>query len=170
MTARKTPALNFSRFRSGTPVTLPSGATVTYQELRATGLPDHYSRRLFKAAVQGKVTRAQVDDWLKRAATDDRRALQKVKAELEALEPPPPAPPKTAPKGVRRRKPSEKLVTLVSKGNHKQAVKVAESYGLTPVRIAPADLRPGQSEEAHTVRAVSFIAGKLITTGNWATS
>ena len=170
MTATKTTTPNFSRFRLGTPVTLPSGKTVTYQELSATGLPDHYIRRLFKGAVQGKVTRQQVDDWLKRAGSSDRRTVQKVKSELEALEPPLPAPPKTAPKGVRRRKPSEKLITLVSKGNHKQAVKVAESYGLTPVRIAEANLRPGQSAEAHTVQATSLIAGKLITTGSWATS
>ena len=162
-------APNFSKFRLGTPVTLPSGDTVSYRELHDAGLPEHYIRRLYKAAARAKVTRDQVDDWLKRAVSQDRRMVQKVKSELEALEPPPPAPAKTAPVGVRRRKPSEKLVTLVSKGNHKQAVKVAESYGLTPVRINPTNLRPGQSAEAHTVQAVSPVAGKLITTGSWAT-
>lgn len=62
----------FSQFHSGTPVTLPSGEAVLYGELREAGLQEFYIRIVHQSALQGEVTRSQVDDWLRRAASKDR--------------------------------------------------------------------------------------------------
>ena len=79
---------------------------------------------------------------------------------------------RTTPRGSAtgtRRGRAEKLLTLVSKGNHKEAVKAAKMYDLSPTQVAETALRPGQSAEAHVVKAPTKVASKLITTGYWAT-
>lgn len=160
---------NFSQFRSGTPVTLPSGEGVSHGELRDAGLQDYYVRIIHELAVRGEVTRSLVDDWLKRATSRDRHTARAVRAELDALRPTPVAAPTTLAEPVRKRQQREKTFTLVSRGDHKQALRTAERYGLRPTLVATAALRPGQSADAHTVRAASGIASKLITTGQWKT-
>lgn len=160
---------NFSQFRSGTPVTLPSGETVSYGELRDAGLQEYYVRIIHELAIRGEVTRHQVDSWLKRAVSKDRHTARMVRAELEALHPTPTPAPTTSAEPIRKRQQSEKIFTLVSRGDHKQALRVAERYGLRPTPVAPPKLRPGQSPDAHTVRATSGIASKLIITGQWKT-
>lgn len=44
---------------------------------------------------------------------------------------------------------AEKVFALVSRVDHKQALKAAKGYGLSPVPVAPTALRPGQSPDAH---------------------
>ena len=160
---------NFSQFRSGTPVTLPSGKAVSYSELRGAGLQEFYIRIVHQLALKGEMTRSQVDDWLRRAAAKDRHTARAVRAELEARQPTPIAVPSTGAEPVRKQKQNERTFTLVSSGDHKQAIRTAERYGLRPAPVPTAALRPGQSPDAHTVRATSGIASKLITTGQWKT-
>ena len=162
-------APNFSQFRSGTPVTLTSGETILYGELHKAGLQEFYIRIVHQLALRGVVTRSQVNDWLRRAASKDRHTARAVRAELEALQPTPVAAPSTPAEPVRKRQQREKTFTLVSSGDHKQALKTAQSYGLRPTPVPTAALRPGQSPDAHTVRAQSGVASKLITTGQWKT-
>ncbi len=181
---------SFSRFRSGTPAPFPSGESVSYSEVQKSGLQEHYIRIIHKLVTKGEVDKAQVNRWLKRAASEDRAESRKVRDELEATQPAPvvsAAPSSassTSPSGGARttrattrgstftgakRGRAEKLLTLVSKGNHKEAVKAAQTYALSPTQVSQAALRPGQSAEAHTVKAPSKVASKLITTGYWAT-
>ena len=162
---------NFSQFRSGTPLLLLGGGQVAYTELSKSGLADHYLRIVHDLAGHGKLTREQIESLVTRSASSDRRKQQAVKAELEALRPSPtrtstPPPPKP---GARRSAKPEKVFELVSSGDHKQALKLAQSYGLRPIRVPEKSLRPGQSADAHTVRATSAVAGKLITSGWWKT-
>ena len=179
---------SFSRFRSGTPAPFSSGESVSYSELQKSGLQEHYIRILHKLITKGEVTKAQVDRWLQRAASKDRTEGRRVRDELEATQPAPAVPAassaasssaggtrvaRTAARGSgatgTRRGRAEKLLTLVSKGNHKEAVKAARTYDLSPTQVAQTALRPGQSAEAHTVKAPTKVASKLITTGYWAT-
>ncbi|CAA9227890.1 MAG: hypothetical protein AVDCRST_MAG93-757 [uncultured Chloroflexia bacterium] len=150
-------------------MTLPSGEAVSYSELRGAGLQEFYIRIVHQSALRGKVTRSQVDDWLGRAASRDRHTARAVRAELEALQPTPVAAPSPPAEPVRKRQQREKTFTLVSSGDHKQAIRTAERYGLRPTPVPTAALRPGQSPDAHTVRAQSGVASKLITTGQWKT-
>ncbi len=177
---------SFSRFRSGTALSYPSGQSVTYSEMEKSGLQEHYIRILHKLISKGEVDKAQVNTWLSRAASKDRAEGRKVRDELEATQPAPaiPTPAAKAPGTLRsgqnrsgarstatgtKRGRAEKLLTLVSKGNHKEAVKAARTYDLSPTQVAEAALRPGQSTEAHVVKAPTKVASKLITTGYWAT-
>ena len=172
---------SFSRFRSDTPAPFPSGEKVSYSEIQKSGLQEHYIRIIHKLIAQGEVTKAQVDGWLRRAASGDRAEGRKVRDELEATQPAPVAAATSTSGGTgaatprgggatgTRRGRAEKLLTLVSKGNHKEAVKTAKTYDLSPTKVAQTALRPGQSAEAHTVRAPTKVASKLITTGYWAT-
>ena len=162
---------NFSQFRSGTPLTLADGGQVAYTDLRQSGLQEHYVRIVHELAGRGKLTREQIESFVTRSASSDRRKQQAVRSELEALRTPPartPTPPPPKP-GARRSTKPEKVFELVSSGDHKQAVKLAQSYGLRPVQIPASALRPGQSSDAHTVRATSAVASKLITSGGWKT-
>ena len=178
---------SFSRFRSGTPAPFPSGESVSYNEVQKSGLQEHYIRIIHRLVTKGEVDKAQVDRWLKRAASQDRAEGRKVRDELEATQPVPiaSAAPSSASStstsgstarttargaftGAKRGR-AEKLLTLVSKGNHKEAVKAARTYDLSPTQVSQAALRPGQSAEAHTVKAPTKVASKLITTGYWAT-
>ncbi len=166
---------NFSQFRSGTPLNLSEGGQVSYAELKKSGLQEHYLRIVHDLAGRDKLTRAQIGSLTARAASSNRREQQAVRAELEALRTPPakvatPPPPKpNARTGHSGRRKTEKVFELVSSGDHKQAVKLAQSYGLHPVQILEQALRPGQSPEAHTVRALGAVASKLITSGWWKT-
>lgn len=165
--------LNFSQFRSGTPLELLSGGRVSYAELKQSGLQEHYLRIVHDLADRGKLTREQIDALKTRSASRDRREQQAVRTELEALRTPParavtPPPPK--PNARVGRTKAEKVFELVSSGDHKQALKLAQSYGLHPVRVPAQALRPGQSSEAHTVRALEAVASKLITSGWWKTA
>ena len=162
---------NFSQFRSGTPLTLADGGQVAYTDLRQSGLQEHYIRIVHDLAGRGKLTREQIESFITRSASSDRRKQQTVKAELEALRPQPartPTPPPPKP-GARRSTKPEKVFELVSSGDHKQALKLAQSYGLRPNRVPEKSLRPGQSPDAHTVRATEAVASKLITSGWWKT-
>ena len=164
-------ATNFSQFRLGTPLELSSGGRVSYTELRQSGLQEHYLRIVHDLASRGKLTRQQIDAVIAQAASSDRRKQQAVRAELEALRPQPartPTPPPPKP-GARRSTKPEKVFELVSSGDHKQALKLAQSYGLRPNRVPEKSLRPGQSPDAHTVRATEAVASKLITSGWWKT-
>ena len=163
---------NFSQFRSGTPLNLATGGQVSYAELKTSGLQEHYLRIVHDLAGRGKLSREQIDTFIAQATSSDRRKQQAVRAELEALRTPPakvvtPLPPKPNARPARTR--TEKVFELVSSGDHKQALKLAQSYGLSPVRIPQKALRPGQSPEAHTVRATEAVASKLITSGLWKT-
>ncbi len=166
---------SFSQFRSSTPLNLATGGQVSYAELKQSGLQEHYLRIVHDLASRGKLSREQLDSVIERAASSDRRKQQAVRAELEALRsqpakvaaPPPPKP--TVRSGQNGRREAEKMFELLSSGDHKQAVKLAQSYGLHPIRVPEKALRPGQSPEAHTARAVSAIASKLITSGWWKT-
>ena len=165
-------APTFSQFRSGTPLPLPGGGQVSYAELSESGLADHYLRIIHDLAGHGKLTREQIESLITRSASSDRRTQQAVKAELEALRPQPartptPLPPKPGARSARAK--TEKTFELVSSGDHKQALKLAQSYGLRPLQIPEKALRPGQSSEAHTVRALEAVASKLITSGWWKT-
>lgn len=170
---------NFSQFRSGTPVILPSGERVSYKDLQGSGLQEYYIRIIHELARGAEVTKQQVNDWRTRAGSQDRRVAQAVRAELEARRPLPATPVqevaertvvKTGIKKARRgQTKAEKVFSLVSRGDHKQAVKLARGYGLTPVAVSEAALRPGQSADAHTVRAPESVASKLITSGQWKT-
>ena len=162
---------------------------MSYNEVQKSGLQEHYIRIIHKLITKGEVNKAQVDRWLKRAASQDRAESRKVRDELEATQPAPVASSapssassastsggaRTARTAVRgtftgaKRGRAEKLLTLVSKGNHKEAVKAARTYDLSPTQVSQAALRPGQSAEAHTVKAPTKVASKLITTGYWAT-
>ena len=148
---------------------------MSYSELRKSNLQEHYLRIIYKLITEGEVKKAQVQRWLERAASEDRADVRKVRAELEATQPAPAATPEiskpktTSTENTKKRGRSEKLLTLVSKGNHKEALKAAQSYDLSPTQVAQTALRPGQSAEAHTVKAPSKVASKLITTGYWAT-
>lgn len=164
---------NFSQFRSGTPVVLPSGERVWYRELQGCGLPEFYIRIIHELARRAEVTKQQVDDWRTRAGSQDRRVAQAVRAELEARRPLPATPTQEVAqpvsKGGQKRAKAEKVFSLVSRGDHKQAVKLARSYGLSPTAVPEAALRPGQSADAHIVRAPERVASKLITSGQWKT-
>ena len=164
---------NFSQFRSGTPLNPAGGGQVFYAELKKSGLQEHYLRIVHDLVGRGKLSREQLDAVIERAASSDRRKQQAVRAELEALRPPPakvatPPPPKPNARAGRTK--TEKVFGLVSSGDHKQAVKLAQSYGLHPVRVPEQELRPGQSPEAHMVRATEAVASKLITSGQWKTA
>ena len=180
-------ASSFSRFRSGTPAKFASGEQISYSELYKSGLQEHYLRIIYKLVTEDKVSKAQVQRWLERAASKDRAEGRKVRVELEATQPASVAAPTStssstalragsgrsgnaqSASATKKRGRSEKLLTLVSKGNHKEALKAAKSYDLSPTQVAQAALRPGQSAEAHTVQAPTSVASKLITTGYWAT-
>lgn len=171
--------VSFVQFRTGTPVPLPEGKKLTYAEFKPTNLQDFYLRIIHDLAVQDKLTRAQVDDWLKRLVAKDAASGRAVRGELEAKRAasvgqvsPSTASVKTdkSVKSVTRRARSEKILLLTSRGDHKRAVIVAREYGLHPLPVPPQSLRPGQSSDAHTVRAVEAVASKLITTGNWKTT
>ena len=179
-------APSFSRFRSGTPAKFASGEQISYSELHKSGLQEHYLRIIYKLVTEDKVSKAQVQRWLERAASKDRTDSRKVRTELEATQPASVAAPTSTPSkatatgssrsgssrsapATKKRGRSEKLLTLVSKGNHKEALKAAKNYDLSPTQVAQAALRPGQSAEAHTVQAPTSVASKLITTGYWAT-
>lgn len=166
-------AISFSQFRTGTPLPLASGGQISYSELKKSGLQDFYIRIVHDLAGSGKLTREQVSGLTSRAASSDRRKQQEARSELEAMRPAPALvapPPPARPSGTRaapRR--AERVFVLVSSGDHKQAVRLAEAYGLRPVRVPEASLRPGQSPDAHTVRATEAVASKLITSGGWKT-
>ena len=162
---------SFSQFRTGTPQPLAAGGQVSYTELKKSGLQDFYIRIVHDLAGRGKLTREQVSALTAKAASPDRRKQQEARSELEALRPAPAltaAPPPPRPAGARAApKRPERVFELVSSGDHKGAVRLAEQYGLRPVRIPERSLRPGQSPDAHTVRATEAIASKLITSGGW---
>ena len=165
---------SFSRFRSGTPVRFPSGEQMTYSKLKESGLQEHYIRIVYGLITKEEVKKAQVERWLTQAASKDRAVGRQVRVELEARQPKPVIPAQPTSKltdkvSLTRKRKSEKLLTLVSKGNHKEALKAAHDYNLSPIQIAEAALRPGQSADAHTVQAAPSVASKLITTGYWAT-
>ena len=165
---------SFSRFRSGTPAPFESGGQVTYSELQKSGLQEHYIRIIHKLITKGEVNKKQVTKWLGQAASKDRAVGRKVRDELEATQPaalttPSPFKSGAAKAAPSKRRGAEKLLTLVSKGNHKEALKAAQSYDLSPAPVAETALRPGQSAEAHIVKAPTNVASKLITTGYWAT-
>ena len=103
---------NFSQFRSGTPLTLPSGEAVRYSELREAELQEFYIRIVHELANRGEATRSQVDDWLKRAVSKDRHIARAVRAELESLQPTPVAAPTTSVESVRNRQPKERCRIL----------------------------------------------------------
>ena len=165
--------VSFSQFRTGTPLPLAAGGQVSYTELKKSGLPDFYIRIVHELALGGKLTREQVSSIVSRAASPDRRKQQEARNELEALRPAPALvapPPPARPSGARPApKRAEKGFELVSSGDHKQAVRLAEAYGLRPVQVPERSLRPGQSPDAHTVRALEAVASKLITSGSWKT-
>lgn len=164
--------LNFSQFRSGAPLELLSGGRVFYAELKQSGLQEHYLRIVHDLVDRGKLTRKQIDAFIAQAASSDRRKQQAVRAELEALRTPPAkvvAPPPPKPNARTGRTKTERVFELVSSGDHKQALKLAQSYGLRPIQIPTSALRPGQSPDAHTVRALEAVASKLITSGQWKT-
>ncbi len=158
---------SFSRFRSGTPAPFASGEQVTYSELQKSGLQEHYIRIIHKLISKGEVTKKQVNQWLGQAASKDRAVGRKVRDELEATQPAPATPStpspfksgaaKAAPSAKKRNR-AEKLLTLVSKGNHKEAVKAAQTYDLAPTQVSQTALRPGQSAEAHVVKAPTKVA------------
>ncbi len=166
---------NFSQFRLGTPLNLPSGGQVSYTELKESGLQEHYLRIVHDLAGRDKLSREQISSFITRAASSDRREQQAVRNELESLRTPPakvvtlPPPKPTTRGGQNSRRKAEKMFELVSSGDHKQAVKLAQSYGLRPVSVPEQALRPGQSPEAHRVRALGAVASKLITSGLWKT-
>ncbi len=107
------------------------------------GLQDFYIRVIHELAIQGKLERPQISDWIRRLSSHDRLAEQAVRAELERH--------RSASVGLAR--PDSKLVTkrariervflLVSRGDHKQAVKAAQGYGLHPIPVVASSLRPG---------------------------
>ncbi len=171
MTSSTSP--NFSQFRAGTPVVLPSGERVFYRDLHGCGLQEFYIRIIHELARRAEVTKQQVNDWRTRAGSQDRRVAQAVRAELEARRPLPATPgeevARPVSKGGEKRAKAEKVFSLVSRGDHKQAVKLARSYGLSPTTVPEVALRPGQSAQAHTVRAPESVASKLITSGQWKT-
>lgn len=166
-------AISFSQFRTGTPLPLASGGQVSYTELKKSGLQDFYIRIVHDLAGRGKLTREQVSSIAARAASPDRRKQQEVRNELEALRPVPalvaPPPPARPPGARAAPRKTERVFELVSSGDHKQAVRLAEAYGLRPMQVPEASLRPGQSPDAHTVRATEAVASKLITSGGWKT-
>ena len=168
--------VSFVQFRTGTPVSLPEGKELTYAEFKPTKLQDFYLRIIHELAVQDKLTRGQVDDWLKRLASKDAASGRAVRRELEAKrsasvgQASPAAKRSTPATPAKRRSRPEKVLLLTSRGDHKRAVIVAREYGLHPLPVPSQNLRPGQSPDAHTVRAVEEIASKLITTGNWKSS
>lgn len=136
-------------------------------------MPEFYIRIIHELARRAEVTKQQVDDWRTRAGSQDRRVAQAVRAELEARRPLPATPTQEVAqpvsKGGQKRAKAEKVFSLVSRGDHKQAVKLARGYGLSPTAVPEAALRPGQSADAHTVRAPERVASKLITSGQWKT-
>lgn len=163
---------NFSKFRLGDPLALEEGGHITYEKLESAGLQDYYIRIIYSQISKGKLDKTQLDDWLSRARSGDKVAGRVLRAELENLQPKAPVPVKNKPvkAATKKRVSREKMFTLHSKSNHKQAIKLAEEYHLTPVPLPKSALRPGQSEEAHSVQANSQIASKLITSGNWSTT
>ncbi len=167
------------QFRMGAAVKLADEKQFTYAEFRKVGLQDFYLRIAHDLAIQGKLSRPQVDDWLRRLSSKDAAAGRSVRSDLEAartasLGQVPAAKTHTAAKSssapVKRRERPEKVIELTSRGDHKRAVIVAREYGLHPLPVPPQALKPGQSSDAHTVRAVEAVASKLITTGNWKSS
>lgn len=167
--------VSFVQFRTGTPISLPEGKKLTYAEFKPTKLQDFYLRIVHDLAVQGNLTREQVDTWLKRLAKDAASG-RAVRSELEAKRAASvgqallPARTSASATPAKRRTRPEKVLLLTSRGDHKRAVVVAREYGLHPLPVPPQELRPGQSPDAHTVRAVEAVASKLITTGNWKSS
>lgn len=161
---------NFSQFRTGTAITLPADKQVSYSELKQVGLQDFYIRVIHELAVQGKLERPQISDWIRRLSSHDRLAEQAVRAELEAHRSASVGLARLDLKQVTKRARTERVFLLVSRGDHKQAVKAAQGYGLHPLPVAASSLRPGQSSDAHTVRVAESIASKLITSGHWKTS
>lgn len=163
-------APNFSQFRTGTPISLPADERVSYAELKSAGLQDFYIRIVHDLAVQGKLERAQVSDWIRRLSLSERSAGQAVRTELEAHRAASVGLISRSASPTTKRAQAERVVLLVSRGDHKQAVKTARGYGLHPLPVPESALRPGQSAEAHTVRAAESVASKLITSGHWKTS
>ena len=173
---------NYSNFRAGTSVALPDGKPLTYAELKQTELQDYYLRVIHEQAAQGKLTRPQLDSWLKRLSSKDRSGAPAVRAELEllrsaALGSVSPSASTSSPSRTSLSKPTatkrartEQVVSLVSRGDHKRALSTAQGYGLLPTPVPEQTLKPGQSPDAHTVRAVESVASKLIVTGDWKTS
>lgn len=178
---------SFTLFRSGTPISLTEGKQLNYAELKKTGLPDFYLRIIHEQAVQGKLTRAQLEGWIKRLSAKDRSGAGAVEAELEALRAaavgvgspsadlPSTGRPSTSRSGTSTPAPNkrarpERVISLVSRGDHKRALTTARDYGLHPMPVPQPALKPGQSPDAHTVQAVEGVASKLIVTGNWKTA
>lgn len=150
-------------------INLTADEQLSYRELREAGLQEYYIRVIHELAARKKITRRQVDDWLKRAASQDRHIARAARSEIESLKAKPTAPDTAGAAPIAKRPKTEKMVTLVSRGDHKQAVRTARSFGLQPIPVALAALRPGQSPDAHTVQATTSVASRLITTGQWKT-
>jgi hypothetical protein len=160
----------FSQFRTGTAVSLPADKQVSYAELKQAGLQDYYIRVIHELATQGKLERPRVDHWLRQLSAHDRFDEQAVRAELEGQRSAPVGLTRSAPRQAPKRARTEPVHLLMSRGDHKQAVKKAQSYGLRPLPVPPNNLRPGQSPDAHTVQAPESVASKLITSGHWKTA
>jgi hypothetical protein len=160
----------FSQFRTGMVIPLPADKQMSYAELKQVGLQDYYIRIIHELASQGKLARPQVDHWLRQLSARDRFAEQAVRAELEGHRSASVGLTRSAPQQSPKRTRTEPVHLLMSRGNHKQAVKTAQSYGLHPLPVPPNSLLPGQSPDAHTVRAAESVASKLITSGHWKTA
>lgn len=160
----------FSQFRTGIAIPLPADKQVSYAELKQVGLQDYYIRIIHELASQGKLERPQVDHWLRQLSVHDRFAEQAVRAELEGHRSASVGLTRSAPQQAPKRTRTEAVYLLMSRGDHKQAVKTAQSYGLHPLPVPLNSLLPGQSPDAHTVRAAESVASKLITSGHWKTA
>lgn len=171
----------FSQFRAGAPLTLEGGGELRYEALKASTLQDHYIRILHTLASEQALNLAEIQSYLKRAASKEPGVAYAVRQEIEARRPHKPelvgvaaASRSAGTASSARRRTAEankaarvKRFKLVSSGNHKEALRLAQGYSLTPQPIPTAMLRPGQSPEAHTLEADERTASKLITTGYW---
>jgi hypothetical protein len=159
---------SFMQFRRGTPLELSSGMKVSYDALIKLGLQDFYVRILHDLASKDELTDKQLEKWLNALRSSNRDAQRAVKAELDARRVVPELksePSVAAPRRTRTR--TEKVVRLMSRGDHRRAVREALGMKLTPVQVPAHTLKPGQSPEAHTVQAPESLARKLITSGDW---
>lgn len=159
---------SFTQFRRGTPLELAGGVRLTYDELTKLGLQDFYIRIIHEGLNRGDVPPSQLQSWLRALRSNDRALKRAVQAEIGALRVVPVAGVTSAGQGpARTRSRAERVVTLLSRGDHRQAVRDALAMRLTPVQVPAHTLRPGQAPEAHTVQAPERLAAKLITSGNW---
>ncbi len=134
---------SFSQFRIGTAIALPADKQVSYSELKQAGLQDFYIRVIHELAIQGKLERPQISDWIRRLSSHDRLAEQAVRAELERHRSASVGLARSDSKLVTKRARIERVFLLVSRGDHKQAVKAAQGYGLHPIPVVASSLRPG---------------------------